>query len=248
MAGCSAGSSRIACRLSRAVTTLWRAAVEGDPASGAWNTYICVDSADATAARIATVGGKTITPPTDVFDAGRFAVFADPTGAIFSVWQPGRHTGAKLVNAANTWNWSDLNSRDLEVARQFYGEVFGWETTTVNFGAGESFMWRRPAYADFLETLNPGVRQRHAEAGAPEGFSDAIGWLQPMPADQFPADVASHWAVTFSVADTDASADRAVQLGATLVMPPLKLPYVKVAVVKDPQGAVFSVSTYTPEG
>jgi predicted enzyme related to lactoylglutathione lyase len=221
-------------------------APEGDPAPVAWNTYVCVDSADETAARVVAAGGSMIAPPTDVFDAGRFAVFADPPGAIFSVWQPGRHKGAQIVNAPGSWNWSDLNSRDLEAARKFYGDVFGWETTTVDFGGAQSYMLRRPGYADFLEALDPGVRQRHSEAGAPEGFSDAIGWLQPMPPEQFPADVPSHWAVTFSVADTDAAAKRAVELGGTLLMPPMDLPYVRIATVRDPQGAVFTISRYTP--
>src|SRR5438105_5220905 len=133
---------------------------DGSPARPAWNTYICVDSADETATRVTNAGGQVITPPFDVLDAGRMAVFADPAGATFCVWQAGEHKGAQLVNEPGTWNWSNLNTRDAERAVAFYGAVFGWETSRVDLGSGASYMWRVPGYADFLERNDPGVRQR----------------------------------------------------------------------------------------
>ena len=90
------------------------------------------------------------------------------------------------------------------------------------------------------------MRQRHREAGAPEGFTDAIGWLQLMTSDQFPDDVPPHWSVTFSVDDTDAIAERTRQLGGSVTVPPFDVPYARIAVVTDPQGAVFTVSKYIP--
>ena len=62
----------------------------------------------------------------DVLDVGRMAVFADPVGAVFSVWQAGTHPGAQLVNEPGTWSWSELLTTDVEASKAFYGEVFGW--------------------------------------------------------------------------------------------------------------------------
>ena len=62
---------------------------EGAPATAVWNTYIWVDSADETASRVVAAGGRTLTEPFDVMDAGRMALVADPEGAVFSVWQAG---------------------------------------------------------------------------------------------------------------------------------------------------------------
>jgi uncharacterized protein len=211
-----------------------------------WNTYIWVDSADETASKVTSAGGQVIAPPFDVMEAGRMAVFSDPTGAVLSIWQAGRHKGAQLVNEPGTWNWSDLNTRDMAAARSFYGTVFGWQATPVDFGGGESYMWRMPGYGDFLERRNPGVRQRHEAAGAPEGFTDAIAWLQPMSPDQFPESVPPHWAITFSVDDTDAVASRAEQLGGKVTVPPFDMPYARIGMLQDPQGASFSISRYTP--
>ena len=116
----------------------------------------------------------------------------------------------------------------------------------MSFGEIEATMWRRPGYADFLEQFDPDLRRRHSEAGVPEGFSDAIGWMMPMAPDQSPAEVAPHWSVTFAVADTDAVAEKAVALGCSVVAPPFDAGPTRVAVLADPQGAVFTVSAYVP--
>jgi uncharacterized protein len=216
------------------------------PGPVTWTTYVAVDSADDVAARVTDAGGLVLAGPFDVLDAGRMAVCSDPSGAVFDLWQAGSHRGAQAVNAPNTWNWSDLNTRDVEGAKAFYGAVFGWEALTVGFGGFEATMWRLPGYGDFLERLDPDLRSRHSEAGVPEGFSDAIGWMMPMPADQYPDDVAAHWSVTFSVDDTDAVAARAADLGGRVVTQPFDVEMARVAVLRDPQGAAFTVSRFDP--
>jgi uncharacterized protein len=185
--------------------------------------------------------------PFDIFDAGRMAVLSDPTGAVFSLWQAGTHRGAQLVNEANTWNWSDLNTRDPQAAKAFYGAVFGWAAEEVDLGdLGEAIMLRAPGYGDFLEQLEPEIRRRQTEAGAPPGFADAIGWLTVMTPDLFPDDVPPHWSVTFAVDDTETVAATAERLGGSLLTPPFEAGPASLAVVADPQGAVFTVSSYQP--
>lgn len=208
----------------------------------AWHTYVAVDDADA-AAKAETAGGQVLVRPLDVLDQGRMAVVSDPTGATLRLWQPRRLTGAEVVNAPGSWNWSDLHSDDVDAARAFYAAVFGWEVERLDFGAGETWMWRRPGYGDFLATIDPGLRERHAESGVPAGFSDAIGWLQPLADDA----AAAHWSVTFAVDGTAAAVDRAVELGGTVVQPVVDAGVSSYAVARDPQGAQFTLSTYTPD-
>ena len=45
----------------------------------------------------------------------------------------------------------------------------------------------------------------------------------------------------FAVADTDASAAKVTELGGSVIVPPFDTPIGKMAVVTDPQGAVFSL-------
>src|SRR6188472_1776364 len=100
---------------------------EGAPATAAWNTYVWVESADATAEKVRAVGGTVLMEPFDVMDAGRMAVCADPEGAAFCVWQAKQHKGARVVNEHGAVNFNGLNTADADAAKAFYGAVFGWQ-------------------------------------------------------------------------------------------------------------------------
>ena len=209
--------------------------------SRAWNTYIAVDSADATAAKVRDAGGSMIAQPFDLDDLARIAVCSDPSSAVFGLWQPGTIKGAQAVNAPGSWNFSELNTRDVDAARPFYGAVFGWEANEVDMGAMAGTMVRLPGYADFLETYDPGVKQRHADFGAPAGFSDCVAWMLPLRGDEMP-----HWNVTFAVVDADTVAARAKELGGEVVVEPFDIAPVRSAVLRDPAGARFTVNAFKP--
>src|ERR1700730_10954420 len=161
---------------------------EGAPPMAVWNTYVWVDSADETAAKVRQAGGRILTEPFDVMQAGRMAVFTDPEGAAFCVWQANEHKGARIVNEPGSLNFNSLNTRDPDGAESFYGSVFGWERLRLPGGAG---MWGLPGYGDYLEGRDPGLRERMAEVGAPPGFEDVVAALNPIGADQ--GDVPPHW-------------------------------------------------------
>jgi uncharacterized protein len=221
---------------------------EGAPPTPVWSTYIAVDSADDAAAKITNAGGSTLAEPFDIFDSGRMGIFSDPSGAVFSVWQAKQHIGAQVVNEAGTWNFSDLNTRDVGAAKTFYGAVFGWVAGELEGGGAEFTFLRLPGYGDFLErSVQPGLRAGQEEAGAPPEFADVVAGLAPMTSERFPNDVPAHWSVTFAVDDADATAARAEELGGALVAPPLDAGPTRIAVVRDPQGAVFTASRFYPE-
>jgi uncharacterized protein len=219
---------------------------EGSPPAAAWDTYIWVDNAEDAAAKAKEAGGTVLLEPFDVTDAGRMAVIADPYGAAFRVWQANKHKGAQLVNAPGSWNWSNLETSDLEGSSTFYNSVFGWESDIVDFGRGSFAMCRLPGYGDFLEQFDPDLRTRQAGAGAPSGFEDAVAWIVPLSNDGSGGHASPHWSVTFSVDDADAVAERARRLGGRILVPPVDTPPVRVAILSDPQGAVFSVSKFDP--
>ena len=207
---------------------------DGGPA--AWNTYIAVDDADATAARIWAAGGEVTVEPADVGEAGRIAICRDPAGAVFRLWQARRRPGAQKVNEPGSWNFSDLQT-DRPQTVAFYGDVFGWATEDLGFAT----MVRRPGYGDHLEaTVDPDIQARQAEVNAPPGFADAIAWVAPLPPGASP-----HWHVTFAVADRDATAATAQDLGAE-VLSTANTAWTRTALIRDPQGAVFTASQFTP--
>ena len=215
---------------------------EGAPPMAMWNTYIWVESAGETAAKVLDAGGKALMAPFDVMDQGRMAVFADPDGAAFCVWQAKAHKGARIVNEAGALNFNGLGTRDVERAKSFYGSVFGWDTLTLDGGAE---LWTLPGYGDHLEAGAPGLRKLIAETGAPERFADVVASINPIAEDQ--PDVPAHWNVTFAVDDADATAARATELGGNVIVAPFDAPWVRMTVIADPQGATFLASKFVPE-
>ncbi len=214
---------------------------EGAPPMAMWNTYIWVESAEETASRVVDAGGTTLMGSFDVEDAGRMAVFADPEGAVFCVWEAKVHKGAQVVNENGALNFNGLNTRDVETAKAFYGSVFGW--TTLDLGGAE--MWTLPGYGDHLEERSPGLRKQMAEFGGPEGFIDVVATITALGDDQ--PGVPAHWNVTFGVDDADAAAAKATELGGKVIVAPFDAPWVRMAVLADPAGATFIASQFVPE-
>jgi uncharacterized protein len=215
---------------------------EAAPPVAMWNTYVSVEDADATAAKVGDAGGGVMMEPFDVMDAGRMGVFTDPEGAAFCVWQAGRHIGAQIVNEAGSVNFNGLGTRNVEGAKRFYGSVFGWTTLALPGGAE---MWTLPGYGDHLERDHPDLRKMIAEVGGPEGFEDVVASVNPIPEDE--PDTPPHWSVTFGTDDADATAEKASELGGEVLVPPFDAPWVRMTVIQDPQGATFLASKFVPE-
>jgi uncharacterized protein len=205
--------------------------------SSVWNTYVAVTDIDAAAARIEAAGGSVLMGPSDVGEVGRSAVCADPFDVPFRLWQARQRLGAQVVNTPGAWNFSDLHAADPVASAAFYSEVFGWSVDDLGF----AMMIRLPGYGDHLEaTSDPEIRTRQAGAAVPPGFADAIGWLAPVDAGEQP-----HWHVSFTVAERDATATAAERLGGT-VLGRKDSDWTRDALIRDPQGGVFTASQFTP--
>jgi predicted enzyme related to lactoylglutathione lyase len=192
---------------------------EGQPP--AWSSYISVEDADATVAKVKGAGGTVVAEPMDVMDLGRMAIFVDPTGAVLGIWQPGSFIGAEVVNETGAVVWNELNTRDPEAARSFYGDVFGWGFEEREFETG--------AYTS--------IKVGDATVG---GMIDITG--------RAPDEVPAHWLVYFAVEDTDATVARATDSGGGVALAPFDIGGVgRIGIVKDPFGAVFAVMTPDPE-
>jgi uncharacterized protein len=219
-----------------------RSVPEAAASTATWNTYFWVDNADDAASKVRAAGGAVVTEPFDLLDVCRMAVFTDPEGAAFGVWEAKDHKGARLVNDPGSLNFNGLNTRDVNGARSFYGSLFGWQTLALDWGAE---MWTLPGYGDYLERYHPNLRRQMADAGAPERFEDVVATINPITDEQ--PDTLAHWSVTFAVDDADATAAKATELGGTVVVPPFDAPWVRLTVIADPQGATFIASKFTPE-
>jgi uncharacterized protein len=201
------------------------AAIGSPPRAGmppAWTTYVWVDDADAVAGSAVEAGGSLVAEPFDSLDGGRVAIVADRAGAVFGVWKPGAHRGAQRIDEPSAYSMSFLRTPDPEGAEAFYGAVLGWTTE---------------AFGSLLLS-----RVRGYVGGVPE---------QPVPRDVVAAMArggdgeAAHWRVDFWIADADAAAARATELGGSVVAAPEDAGPFREALLADPAGATFSVSQVT---
>jgi predicted enzyme related to lactoylglutathione lyase len=215
---------------------------EAAPPMAMWNTYIWTDGADESTSKVKDAGGSALMEPFDVMDSGRMSFVADPEGAAFGLWQANQHKGSQLVNEHGTVNFNTLNTRDVDGAKSFYAAVFGWTTLALPGGVE---MWTLPGYGDYLERDNPGLRKSVAEMGGPTGFEDVVASIVPLGDDQ--PDTPPHWGVTFGVDEADAIAEKASELGAKVIVPPMDAPWVRMTVIADPQGATFTASQFVLE-
>ncbi|QXJ22251.1 VOC family protein [Actinomadura graeca] len=188
-----------------------------------WTCYFKTDDARESVFTVLAAGGQEQAEPRNVAQLGRMAQFADPRGADFGVWEPFEFHGAELWDEPSTVAYVELVAPDVEVARRFYGEVFGWEFED------------RPYYRAGGEEVPTGYTLWKI------GDQPVAGMI---PMDEFwPADHPTHWMPYFAVADTDASAARAVDLGARLRIPPTSVPDARLAVLNDPVGARLALVT-----
>lgn len=187
---------------------------EGQPV--AWSTYVSVADADVVAGKVGDAGGTVLAEPMDVMELGRMAVFTDPAGAVFGVWQPRTFVGAEVVNEPGALAWNELNTRDLPAAREFYGAIFGWTFETREMGVAESYT-----------TI--------ALGGSP------VGGILHMTERGVPPEVPAHWQLYFAVDDTDATVEQAKQAGGGVTVEPIDIPVGRFAILADPHGASFAV-------
>ena len=110
--------------------------------------------------------------------------------------------------------WADLSTPDPETARRFYADLFGWKITGSERDS-----------SGYL----------HIQNG-----EEYIGGIPP--AAYRNPNVPPHWLIYIQVADVDATANKAKHAGAALSMGPMTTEGVgRLAIVTDPQGAVFAI-------
>lgn len=187
-----------------------------------WSTYLRTDDAAATAAAVRANGGQVYVEPMDIPEQGHMAFFGDASGAAIGVWQPREMRGYELVAEPGAPAWHELHTKDYATAVKFYEDVFGWDTDVMS---------DTPEFR--YTTLGAG---REAKAG----IMDASGYL--------PADVPSNWQIYFAVENADASIEKAVGMGATLVDGPDDTPFGRLATLADPTGTMFKIVQDTGQG
>ena len=182
-------------------------------AASRWLVYVSADDIGKRLERVRPAGGSILAAAFDVPGAGRMAMVADATGADFGLWEPWGHEGSAIMGQPGSLTWTELYTRSRAAAANFYNAVLDWDVESVQAG-DETFI------SCSLE-------------GTPVAGMMEIGaaW----------GDTPSHWIPYFAVADADGAAALADGLGGEVVSPPADTGAGRLAVVRDPLGALFIV-------
>lgn len=185
-----------------------------------WVTYISTDDIHACVSSAEAAGGTVTQKPTPVGSQGHIAMIADSEGAGFALWQPGDFTGAQLVDEPGTVCWRQLRTRDADKAIGFYSTAFGWTDQAAEVAPGIAYhewSYHNRALANMV-VLGPEV----------------------------PAQITPHWNIIVEVADCAAAADRCIELGGQIHLPPKHIQIGDYAVGADPDGYSFSLLSLEP--
>ncbi|WP_168734936.1 VOC family protein [Deinococcus sp. KSM4-11] len=180
----------------------------------AWSVYFASDDAHADAARIRELGGSVLVEPMQVMNLGHMMVATDPTGAVFGLWQPIDFHGYTVAAEHGAPAWQEVLTRDSGKARDFYTTLF--HSTAQAVPGGLTYY-----------TLK-------------QGDTETAGIMQ-MDEGHWPASVPPHWMTYFAVDDVQQALKTAEEHGGRVNVPPFASPFGTIAILADPDGAVFSV-------
>jgi uncharacterized protein len=180
-----------------------------------WTGYVAVDDVDQTARDYVSLGGRVQREPDDIPGVGRFAVVADPHGAVICIMtpippeNPPRELGP---NDPGNVGWRELYAGNVDEAFDFYSKVFGW-TKDHDFDMGEMGPYRIFAHG-----------------------GEVIGGMMKMP-QSVPVPC---WSYYFNVDAIDAAIERVNTAGGQVVNGPMPVPGDSwIVQATDPQGAFF---------
>jgi predicted enzyme related to lactoylglutathione lyase len=181
-----------------------------------WLPYIGTDDAEVAAWEAQRLGGRVIRDTAALPTVGKFAVLADPQGAVFAVLQPEDEAKLSWPAPLRDFSWHELATTDPAAAFRFYSALFGWKKTS-SFDMGPE----------------AGVYQMYGFPGR------EMGGIYRKPAEMKGP---PNWSSYIRVADARATARAAENAGAKIINGPMEVPNGDwITVAMDPQGAVFAV-------
>ena len=180
-----------------------------------WLSYIGVPDVDASVRQAVALGARTFVSPQDIPGAGRFAVLADPQGAVFAVHSSAQPMSKEAASKVGEFSWHELATTNWQAAWKFYEQLFGWrKTSAMDMGpAGTYQMFGRDGFTY-------------------GGMCDKPKEMQGPP----------HWLPYVMVPSIDRALAKITGAGGRILTGPMDVPGGdRVVTCMDPQGAAFAL-------
>ncbi|WP_432851246.1 VOC family protein [Amycolatopsis sp. CA-161197] len=205
----------------------WISSLAGEPTGGlyqagaqtepGWTLHVSVPHTASAAEWVEHLGGQVTLGPVAIPERGSILHAIDAAGAPVVFWEA-PPDWRFVTGIPNTFSGADLNAHDGEAADHFYTKLFNYSSHQI--GDGESV-----DYTEYLIEHTP-VLYRYVMGS------------------EYSRDTPPHWLVYFEVDPArgcDATAGQALMLGGSVVIEPYDTPFGRMAILADPDGAVFAV-------
>jgi predicted enzyme related to lactoylglutathione lyase len=185
-----------------------------------WLAYISTPDLDGTVADVGRLGGRVLKPATAIPDVGRFAILADPQGAVFAAFTPLSPMPQSDTPQTGEFSWHELATTDPVAGFGFYQQLFGWQKM------------------DAMDMGPSGVYQLFGWGGK------SMGGVYPKPKEMA---APPNWLGYIHVPDTNKAVERTKKAGGKVLNGPMEVPGGDlIATGLDPQGVAFAVHSPNP--
>jgi predicted enzyme related to lactoylglutathione lyase len=185
-----------------------------------WLPYIGTPDLEATVDAAVRLGAKVLRPAAQIPGAGRFAVVADPQGAVFAAYTADSAMEPSDTPQVGDFSWHELATTDGVAAFRFYEQLFGWVKT------------------DAMDMGPSGVYQMFGWGGKSMGGVYTAAKDRPAP---------PNWLSYIVVPDANQAVERVKRAGGKVLNGPMEVPGGDlIATGLDPQGGSFAVHAVKP--
>jgi predicted enzyme related to lactoylglutathione lyase len=179
-----------------------------------WMAHVQVQDVDATTELIRKLGGRVYKEPEDIPTVGRFAVVADPQGAVIAVFHPGSEMTLHDTSKPQEFCWNELITSDSAAAFRFYSQVFGWKS---------------------IQEMDMGPMGVYRVFGVDD--KQLGGMMTAPPGSPIP----SMWMFYIETDNLESATAKATSHGAKLMNGPMDVPGGRITQLMDAQGAAFAL-------
>ncbi|MFA6002028.1 MAG: VOC family protein [Thermoleophilia bacterium] len=121
------------------------------------------------------------------------------------------------LKTQGVFSWNELLTKDVEEAKKFYTKTMGWTVEEMPMGE-----------------MGPYIIFKVGD--------EQVAGMMTLPPDAEKMGAPAYWGAYISVDDVDATVAKVVELGGTVLVPPMDAEGVgRFATLQDPQGAVFGI-------
>ena len=180
-----------------------------------WVMSASVNNVAETVKKVTALGGEVLSEPLEISGRGTVALVQDKQGAVFSILHNSSGDPKASAPRNGEWMWAELWTSDPQAAVSFYTDVLSITAKPYSDNEVENYFILKGDTYEFAAITEIPVKNE-----------------------------APIWIPVLRVADSEATAKKAVELGGSILINPVEISGNKVALIATPTGAPFLIQEW----